>query len=96
MAMTIGACTIELRLFGPASLKDKRSVLKPILARLRQEFGVSAAEVNLNDAWGAAVIGLAVVSNDASHAHSILEKCVDWIERERLDVELVTYDIEML
>ena len=36
MAMTIGACTIELRIFGAASLKDKRSVLKPILSRLRQ------------------------------------------------------------
>lgn len=96
MAMIIGACTIELRIHGAASLKDKRSVLKTILSRLRQEFGVSAAEVDLNDAWGAAVLGLAIVSNDPGHAHAVLEKCVNWIENERLDVDLVTYDIEML
>lgn len=94
--MTLGACEVELRIHGAGSLKDKRSVLKPILARLRQEFGVSAAEVDLHDAWGASVIGLAVVSNDTAHAHAVLEKCIDWIERERLDVDLVAYDIEML
>lgn len=96
MAMTIGACSLDLRLHGVASLKEKRSVLKPILARLRQEYGVSAAEVDHNDTWDLATLGLAVVSNDAAHAHSILEKCIDWIERERLDVELVAYDIEII
>jgi uncharacterized protein len=96
MAMTVGACSIELRIHGAGSLKDKRSVLKPILNRLRREFGVSAAEVDLGDAWGASIIGLAIVSNDSRHAHAVLEKCIDWLERERLDVDLVAYDIEML
>lgn len=94
--MTIGACSVELQLHGVSSLKDKRSIVKPILSRLRQEFQVAAAEVDHQDDWGTAVIGLAVVSNDQAHAHAVLEKCIDWIERERLDVDLVTYEIEML
>lgn len=94
--MIIGACSVEMRLYSAATLKDKRSVLRPILARLRREFGVSAAEIDLLDAPGMTIIGLAVVANDAGHAHSVLEKCIDWIERERLDAELVTYEIEIL
>ncbi|MFN8482210.1 MAG: DUF503 domain-containing protein [Anaerolineae bacterium] len=94
--MIIGACTLELRLHGVGSLKDKRSIVKPITARLRQEFNVSVAEVDMHDAWETAVLGLAVVSNDAGHAHAQIEKCIDWIERQRLDADLVTYEIEML
>lgn len=96
MALIIGACSIEMRIYGAATLKDKRSVLRPILAALRREFGVSAAEIDLLDAPGMTIIGLAVAANDAGHAHAVLEKCIDWLERERLDVELVTYEIEML
>lgn len=96
MALVVGACSIEMRIYGAATLKDKRSVVRPILAALRREFGVSAAEIDLLDAPGMTIIGLAVAANDAGHAHAVLGKCVDWLERERLDVELVTYEIEML
>ncbi|MFN8497773.1 MAG: DUF503 domain-containing protein [Anaerolineae bacterium] len=94
--MIIGACTLELRLHGVGSLKDKRSIVKPITTRLRQEFNVSVAEIDMHEAWESAVLGLAVVSNDAGHAHAQIEKCIDWIERQRLDADIVTYEIEML
>lgn len=96
MGMIIGACTLELRLHGVGSLKDKRSIVKPITTRLRQEFNVSVAEIDMHEAWESAVLGLAVVSNDAGHAHAQIEKCIDWIERQRLDADIVTYEIEML
>jgi uncharacterized protein YlxP (DUF503 family) len=94
--MVIGACTIELHLPGNGSLKGKRSVLKSMISRLRREFNVSVAEVDLHDIWQSAVIGIVCVSNRQNHAHGLLVQVVKWIERQRLDVQLVDYSIEML
>lgn len=94
--MIIGTCLIELHLPGNGSLKGKRSVLKPILARLHQEFNVSAAEVGRQDAWQTAEIGLALVANDAGHVQAVLQRAVGWIEVNRPDVQIVDYNIEVI
>lgn len=94
--MVIGVCTIELHLPGNGSLKGKRSVLKSMISRLRREFNVSVAEVDLHDVWQSAVLGVVCVSNRQNHAHGLLVQVVKWIERHRLDVQLVDYSIEML
>jgi len=94
--MVVGVCTIELHLPGNGSLKGKRSVLKSTMSRLRREFNVSVAEVDSHDAWQTAVIGVACVSNRRDYAHGLLTQVVQWIERHRLDVQLVDYEIEML
>ncbi len=44
--MIIGACTITLQLYGLRSLKEKRSIVKSVLARMRSKFNVAAAEVD--------------------------------------------------
>jgi uncharacterized protein YlxP (DUF503 family) len=94
--MIIGLCTIDLHLPGANSLKDKRSVLKSVSRRIRNKFNVSIAEVEEQDVWRSAVLGVVTVSNDAAYVHGLLTKVVDWIERTRLDVDLVDYQIEML
>ena len=94
--MVIGLVTIELHLPGSNSLKDKRSVLKSVMRRIRNEFNVSIAEVDEQDVWRSAVLGAVTVSNDAAYAHGLLTGVVNWIERTRLDVDLVDYQIEML
>jgi len=71
-------------------------VLKSMISRLRREFNVAAAEVDLHDVWQSAVIGIVCVSNRQTHAHGLLVQVVKWIERQRLDVQLVDYSIEML
>jgi uncharacterized protein YlxP (DUF503 family) len=96
MTMHIGICTIELRLPGNGSLKGKRSIIKSALARIRREYNVSIAEVDAQDIWQRAVLGVACVSNSASYAHGQLERVVQWIEANRPDVELLGYQIEML
>ena len=55
--MVIGLCTIDLHLPGANSLKDKRSVLKSVMRRIRNEFNVSIAEVDHQDLWRSAVLG---------------------------------------
>ena len=94
--MVIGLCTIDLHLPGANSLKDKRSVIKRVMRRLRNEFNVSIAEVDQQDLWRSTVIAVVTVSSDRAYAHGLLEKVVGWIERTRLDAQLVDYQIEML
>ncbi|HHS98429.1 MAG TPA: DUF503 domain-containing protein [Chloroflexi bacterium] len=94
--MVVGVCRIELHLPGNGSLKGKRSRLRPILNRLRREFNLSTAEVDLMDVWQSAVIGLVTVSNDAGHAHAVLQGAVRWIETYHPDVQVVDWAIEML
>ncbi|MGD1996886.1 MAG: DUF503 domain-containing protein [Anaerolineae bacterium] len=94
--MLIGICHVELHLPGNGSLKGKRRRLKPLLTRLRQEFNLATAEVDLQDVWQSAVIGLVTLSNDAGHVHSVLESAVHWIEFHHPDVQVVDWGIEVL
>lgn len=92
--MIIATCTIQLSLFGVTSLKGKRRILKSILTRLPRQFNVAVAEIDHQDLWQSAVIGLVTVGNDAGHLHSVLEKAVAWIEQSRPDVPIDDYSIE--
>lgn len=71
--MVIGTCRIVLSLPGNDSLKGKRKVVRRILDRLRHRYNVAIAEVDELDAHRRAVLGLAVVSNDARHVSSMLD-----------------------
>ncbi|MDB4990294.1 MAG: hypothetical protein JWN04_5472 [Myxococcaceae bacterium] len=77
--MVVGICRIVLSLPWNDSLKGKRSVVKSILERARNRFHVAAAEVDDLDAHRRATLGFAVVSNDARHAESILDKLVSFV-----------------
>lgn len=94
--MHIGVCTIDLRLPGTGSLKGKRSIIKSIATRVSREFNVSIAEVDAQNLWQRAVLGVACVSSSADYAHGQLERVVQWIETHRPDVELLDYRIELL
>jgi uncharacterized protein YlxP (DUF503 family) len=94
--MIIGTCLIELHLKGNDSLKGKRGLLKPLLARLHKEFNVSAAEVDHLDSWQAASIALACVANDAAHVEQVLNNAVHWIEHNRPDLQVVDWQVEIL
>ncbi len=93
--MVVGVCTVQLEI--PAqSLKDKRSVVKPILARVRDRFNVSAAEVDDLDVWHNATLGFACVSTDADYAHGLLTKVVTFIEQGHFDANILDFQIELL
>jgi uncharacterized protein len=94
--MVIGACKITLAIPMAASLKDKRTVVKGLLARVQQQFSISGAEVDDNDVINHAVLGFAVVSNSTAHANSMLDKVVDFIEQHQGSAELLDDDIEII
>jgi len=94
--MIIGTAIIELRIPGNGSLKGKRRVVKSLLAKVRREFNVSAAEVDAQDIWQRAVIGLACVSNSSEQVHRVLMLAIQAMENWRLDAEVLDYRIELL
>lgn len=93
--MVIAACRLRLYLPGCESLKDKRSRLKPLLARLHREFNLAAAEVDLHDVWQTAELALVTVANDSALVQAELQHIVRWIERNRPEVEIVDAPIEL-
>ena len=94
--MHIAALTIELLIPGSVSLKQKRSRLKPLLARLHREFNISAAEIDYHDRHGVALIACAIVSNDANHVQRVLMKIPAWIEKYRPDLQVVDEELQFL
>ena len=93
--MHIGVLTLRLSLEGADSLKDKRQVLKSLIAKVRQAFNVSVAEVDENDLWRRATVGVVVVSNSAKFANQVLNKVVDHVEND-WRVVLDDYAVEMV
>lgn len=92
----IGLCTLELYLPGMGSLKDKRSVLKSMLARLHNTFNVSAAEIDQHDTWQSAVIAIVLVSNSGKHTQQVMAKVVKWVEDTFPDVMITNETIEVI
>jgi hypothetical protein len=93
--MSLGLLTLQIHMPGCSSLKEKRSRLKPLLARLHREFNISAAEIDRQDAWQEAVLGCALVSNDPGHTQRALQEVTRWVERNWPDVSLIEDKIEL-
>ena len=94
--MNIGVCKIELRLPENLSLKGKRGVVKSITTRIRNKFNVSVAEVDDQNLWQLATLGICCVSNNGRYTNEVLSKVVDFIEGSRFDIEVLNYHIEIL
>ena len=87
--MWIGWVELDLLLGDVHSLKEKRSVVRPIVAELRRRYAVSAAEVGGQDLHRRAAVGAAVVAADRSHVVEVL----DAVERHvagRPEVDLLS------
>lgn len=93
--MVIGVCKITLSIDQAFSLKEKRHIVKSIIERLKSRFNASIAEVGLNDKWKNAIIGIACVSNETSHADSIMANIVNFVEKDGR-VEIIDYSTEII
>ena len=93
--MVVGLCTVELFISGSQSLKDKRQVLHSLKDRLRGKFNLSVAEVDGQDLWQKAVLGMACVANDGGHVNQVLEQALNVIKAMPA-VEIVRTQRELL
>ena len=94
--MNVGVCTVTLRLPENLSLKGKRRILKSIITRLRNKFNVSVAEVDDQELWQLATLGICCVSNNNRYTNEVLSKAMDFIVNGRFEVEILNCEIEIL
>jgi uncharacterized protein len=92
----VGVCRVTLRLAGSHSLKEKRQVIRSLADRLRARYNAAVAEVEEQDSWQTAVLGIAVVSAQAAHADQQLATILDQIESTRLDAEVIDREVEII
>jgi uncharacterized protein len=94
--MNVGICKIKMRLPDNLSLKGKRQVVKSLTARLKNKFNISVAEVEDNDLWQLATIGICFISNDQRFTNEVLSKALDMVVQNQGDYELLDHEIEIL
>ena len=82
--MVIGICHLELFLHDNFSLKGKRQVLQSIVQRVRRRFNISISEVDAQDLWQRAVLGICAVGNDRQRVNSTLDQVITFIENTHL------------
>lgn len=87
--MYVGTLSFDLLLGDVHSLKEKRSIVRPIVAELQRKFAVSAAEVEHMDLHRRAGIGLALVAGDVAHISDVLDRC-ERLVAGRPEVELLS------
>jgi uncharacterized protein YlxP (DUF503 family) len=71
----VGALELDLLLGDVGSIKEKRSVVRPVVAEIKRKYAVSVAEAGHLDLHRRALIGVAVVAADAGHVTDVLENC---------------------
>jgi uncharacterized protein YlxP (DUF503 family) len=93
--MVIGLLSVELHIPYAQSLKDKRMVLRRVKDRL-QKFNVAVAEVEYQDVWQRAGLGIVAISTTTVHVERELQTVADEIERvepgliTRTEIEFLT------
>ena len=86
--MWVGSLELDLLLGDVHSLKQKRSVVRPVVAELRRRFEVAVAEAGHLDLHRRALVGVAVVAADAGHVVDVLDAC-ERLVAARPEVELL-------
>jgi uncharacterized protein len=87
--MFVGALELDVLLGDVHSLKEKRAVVRPLVAELRRRFEVAVAEAGHLDLHRRALIGVACVAADAEHVVTVLERC-ERLVAARPEVQLLS------
>ena len=93
--MLIGAMQIELLIPDAHSLKEKRMVLKSIKQRLQNKYNISVAEIDHQELWQRALLGIAMVANEKRFLKKALDKIMNFVD-DQDRVQVIDYQIEML
>jgi uncharacterized protein YlxP (DUF503 family) len=80
--MVVGTLLMELHIPASHSLKEKRSVVNHVKERLRTRFNASVAEIDHQELWQRAALGVAVVSGEGAGLDRVLRDILEVVERE--------------
>ncbi len=92
----LATLTVHLHLPTCASLKEKRGRIKPLMSRLRREFNISVAEMDLQDQWQEAVIGCAMIGSGRGNLEAAMQSVAKWVEANWPDGMVVEQKIEIV
>jgi hypothetical protein len=90
--MPVGVLTIEIELPYAHSLKEKRATIQKVRDRLRARFNVAIAELDHQDAWQHATLGVVSLSSSHQLLESVLRQVLE--ESEHILGQDVQYNIE--
>ncbi len=93
--MVVGVGYIVFRIHQCRSLKEKRKVVKAIVARMQNHFNASVAEVADNDIYQRAVVGVSLVGSDRRLINAKLDKLFNFAEALGL-AEIVDTQMEII
>jgi len=86
--MNLGILTVDLHFPAPQSLKEKRSILKSLVTRIKNKFNVSVAEIDGMDLWQMSRLVIATVTRDRRRMDQVLRNTAEFIQRERVSLAL--------
>jgi uncharacterized protein len=92
---SVGICVIQLHIPHSQSLKSKRSVVKSLKEKIKNQYPVSIAEVGNLELWQKVELALAQVNNSSSLISNTFEKIIKFIESHH-EINLIDYKVEML
>lgn len=94
--MTVGLLSLTIHLPHCHSLKEKRRLVKPILARLHKEFNISVVEYDHHDSWQSCELLIACAASSGRHAEQTLTRVIDFYESHWPDLPLTREKIEII
>ena len=95
--MFIGIARYDLFIAHSGSLKDKRQVLRAVTMSVQKKFNVAIAEVDFQDKWQRAALGVSCVAESPSHCRKVLQEVEKQIGRAAIDGgELVDRSVEVI
>ncbi|MGM7701215.1 DUF503 domain-containing protein [Pseudalkalibacillus sp. Hm43] len=91
----IGSLKCECQIFDAHSLKEKRSVVKKVMQRLKNQFNVAVAETDHHELWQRFEIGVVTISKDKQMVEKELQKVLESFDRYE-EFQVTSYDMELL
>ncbi len=92
--MVVGTLKLSLYIHDNQSLKEKRSTVKSVVAKVQKRFNVSISEVGANDKWQMVELGISTVGNDRRFVNSALDNILSYLDSLYLG-EIIDSSIEM-
>jgi len=95
MQMIIGALTVDVYIQSSASLKEKRIVLKSLKDKVRKKYNVSIAEIDFQDKWQRARLGIVQVGNDYNYIQKNIDAIFNLIESQN-SLVIIDHNFEFI
>jgi uncharacterized protein YlxP (DUF503 family) len=92
--LVVGTLKLSLYIHDNQSLKEKRSTVKSVVAKVQKRFNVSISEVGSNDKWQMVELGISTVGNDRRFVNSALDNILSYLDSLYLG-EIIDSSIEM-